>query len=326
MERAVTPAPVPLSGSLNLSAVSRQARVSRPCFMPQPFWDPPFRVFPSYRALHPSRSRCFLAVIHRRAEVRCPGPCHRRFPRLPRFHAVAWFPRQLWAPFQRTSVIASRLPWDPQQRSHFIPSASPTSKLRSLYESVRTSSGCPSLAAVTLLGFLPSEAFSSRASGPRPARALRPEHASSPEGSDSRPRGPRDPPDRVRPPRHECRGCLVDSFRSPSGSACTASRRRPYSLGLGHPRQAWRSLTLGAFKYVESGVSPKRSPAPLGFPTSSTTSRLRRRQQPWPMCSASEPGRRLRLPALLFGPLPAPTGVPRRRRFGRRPGTQRATC
>jgi len=31
------PAPVPLSGFLNLSAVSWQARVPRPCFMPQPF-------------------------------------------------------------------------------------------------------------------------------------------------------------------------------------------------------------------------------------------------------------------------------------------------
>jgi len=37
MGRGVKPAPGPLSGFLNPSAVSRQAQASRPCFVPQPF-------------------------------------------------------------------------------------------------------------------------------------------------------------------------------------------------------------------------------------------------------------------------------------------------
>jgi len=40
------PPPVPLSGFHNLSAVSQQVRVSRPCFMPQPFGIPPPEVSP----------------------------------------------------------------------------------------------------------------------------------------------------------------------------------------------------------------------------------------------------------------------------------------
>jgi hypothetical protein len=52
-----TPAPVPLSGFLNPSAVSRQARVPRPCLMPQPFLNAPFRAFPSQRGRPPLGAR-----------------------------------------------------------------------------------------------------------------------------------------------------------------------------------------------------------------------------------------------------------------------------
>jgi len=59
-------AAVPLSGSLNLSAVSWQARASRPCLMPQP------PVGFSLQSLAPRRGRvrlsaslCSLAVLHR---------------------------------------------------------------------------------------------------------------------------------------------------------------------------------------------------------------------------------------------------------------------
>lgn len=40
------PLPVPLSGFPNLSAVSQRVRVSRPCFMPQPFGITPSKVSP----------------------------------------------------------------------------------------------------------------------------------------------------------------------------------------------------------------------------------------------------------------------------------------
>jgi hypothetical protein len=49
-------------------------------------------------------------------------------------------------------------------------------------------------------GFPPLQSFLSyHASSSRPARVRRPEHVSSPEGSDARPEGPRDPSRRVRP-------------------------------------------------------------------------------------------------------------------------------
>jgi hypothetical protein len=58
VERAVTSAPVPLSGFPNLSAVSEHARTSRPCFVPQPFLGFP----PS--ELSPHRDRAPLSRPH----------------------------------------------------------------------------------------------------------------------------------------------------------------------------------------------------------------------------------------------------------------------
>jgi hypothetical protein len=45
---------------------------------------PPFRVFPSQESRTPLGATCSPAVIHRRAEARRPGSCHRQFRRLPR--------------------------------------------------------------------------------------------------------------------------------------------------------------------------------------------------------------------------------------------------
>jgi hypothetical protein len=53
MERAVTPAPVPLSGFRNLSAVSKQARVLRPCFVPQPSLGTSLQSFPLVESAAP---------------------------------------------------------------------------------------------------------------------------------------------------------------------------------------------------------------------------------------------------------------------------------
>jgi len=55
MERVDIPTPVPLSGFLNLSAVSWQARVPRPYFVPQPFVIATFKAFPSTTVVHPFR-------------------------------------------------------------------------------------------------------------------------------------------------------------------------------------------------------------------------------------------------------------------------------
>jgi hypothetical protein len=55
VKRAVSPAPVPLAGFLNLSAVSWQIRVSRPCFVPQPFLGSSLQSFPLVKVAYPSR-------------------------------------------------------------------------------------------------------------------------------------------------------------------------------------------------------------------------------------------------------------------------------
>jgi hypothetical protein len=54
-ERIVKPAPVPLSGFLNLSAVSWQTHVSRPCFVPPPFLGFLLQSLPLAEIAHPSR-------------------------------------------------------------------------------------------------------------------------------------------------------------------------------------------------------------------------------------------------------------------------------
>jgi hypothetical protein len=46
-------------------------------------WASPFRVFPSQESRTPLGATCSLAVIHRRAGVSYPRPCHRQFPRRP---------------------------------------------------------------------------------------------------------------------------------------------------------------------------------------------------------------------------------------------------
>jgi len=65
-----------------------------------------------------------------------------------------------------TSKLASRLSWAPRSR---IDSFRQLDRLRSFYPPTSpfaTSSGCPDLTAVTLLGFFPSRVFSVHASRP----------------------------------------------------------------------------------------------------------------------------------------------------------------
>jgi len=142
MERVVKPTPVPLAGFFNLSAVSKQTRVLRLYFAPQPFVGSPFRVFPSRESRAPLEAASSLAVIHQRAKSHRPRPYHRRFPWLPRLHAVAMFPRRLWTPFRHAEA---RFPvtLGLERRNRFVPPASPTSKPWSSHESVHANQGCP---------------------------------------------------------------------------------------------------------------------------------------------------------------------------------------
>jgi hypothetical protein len=84
------PTSVPLSGLPTLRQATSQRFPSRPKFRGPVScryrsWDSPFRVFPSQQSRTPLGATCSLAVIHRRAETLLPEPCHRRFPRRPRF-------------------------------------------------------------------------------------------------------------------------------------------------------------------------------------------------------------------------------------------------
>jgi hypothetical protein len=130
-------APVPLSGFLNLSAVSWQARVPRPCFMPQPFLGA------SLQSLPLAADRAPLS------RPLAPLPLSTGVPRrTPRDLLTAPFverprpktrwpdsPRRLWVPFSRRRNDASRSPWATRRLSPrstrftdfeaFFPSASP---------------------------------------------------------------------------------------------------------------------------------------------------------------------------------------------------------
>jgi hypothetical protein len=143
MGRAATPTPGPPSGFLNLSAVSQQARVPRPCFVPQPFLIAPFGVFPSQESCAPLEATGSLAVIHRRNPTSRSQPYQRRFHQTPTpLGAVAWIPRSLWVPFPRAEA---RIPvaLDSKRRNRHVPPASPTSELCSPCESVAPSPSKP---------------------------------------------------------------------------------------------------------------------------------------------------------------------------------------
>jgi len=172
--------PVPLSGFADLAAdvlstVSWQAQSLRPCFRPHRSWDSSLQGVPlTAGRLRLSTQPGSLAVILRRAEVHDSRPCHRQFPRRPRFHAVAWFPCRLWVPFSRAEarfpVPLGLAPWN-----HLVPPASPASKLRSLLRvRSRLDRVSPPQPADALLGFCPSRAFTFHASESRPARARGP--------------------------------------------------------------------------------------------------------------------------------------------------------
>jgi len=106
------PTSVPLSGFLNLSAVSWQRRVSRPCFVPQPPVGASFRVFPSQGSWIASRRhqlpcRCSPTCLKRAA--RCQPRGFTDHPTLTR--PAAWIPLGLELPFHvHPKAGASRLP------------------------------------------------------------------------------------------------------------------------------------------------------------------------------------------------------------------------
>jgi len=110
LRRLVASAPVPLSGFDPLSgflAGSSFTAVFHAATVPGIL---PSESSPRWRSLTPLEAAwlpCSYPPVCR--DVRL-SIFHRRFPRLPRFRAVAWFPRRLWAPFS-PGKRASRSPW-----------------------------------------------------------------------------------------------------------------------------------------------------------------------------------------------------------------------
>jgi len=145
-------------------------------------------------------------------------------------------PNDYGLPFSRTEV-RFLVTLGHGHRNRLVPPASPASELYSPCESVRVSPSCPVLTADTLLAFAPLELHDSRASGPVPAQARRPEPSPSPEGSSSRPRGPCNPPSRVRLPQNNSSPGLTSSAASGllQPARAVSSTTTTYSLDLGTP-------------------------------------------------------------------------------------------
>jgi hypothetical protein len=173
MRRGTKPTPVPLSGFLNLSAVSWQTRASRPCFMPQPFLGFSLQSLPLTGIARPSRGRfCSLVVIHPRAGRRLLDLITAGFPDSHAFTQLPGSSRRLWASFSRAEARFPSAPGPndgtrPFRQLHPLRSLDPPA---SPFASARVA---PSQHAAPLLGFCLSRAFSFHASRPRPARTSR---------------------------------------------------------------------------------------------------------------------------------------------------------
>jgi len=172
MRRVVKPTLVPLSGFLNLSAVSWQTQTSWPCFVPQPFLGFSFRDFPSQKSrtlsgrLAPLRSS--TDVLERRlSDLITAG-----FPDSHTHAQLPGFPDDYELPFHASRRRPFPVALDPSYGTHPVPLASPTSEPCSSCESVRADPSCPAPTADPLLVFRLSRDFSSHASDPR----TRPDH------------------------------------------------------------------------------------------------------------------------------------------------------
>jgi hypothetical protein len=162
------PLPVPLSGFLNLSAVSQQVRVSRPCFMPQPFGILPSEVSPR-RNRAPLSGPLLLPCGHppacRMATARALSPPVSSTPtlltRLPDSPDDYGFP--FHAPESTLPVSPGLTRRNPSCSASFIRfEALILLRIRSRSAEVALDS-----AVDPLLGFSPSRVFSAQASDPR---------------------------------------------------------------------------------------------------------------------------------------------------------------
>ena len=281
---------IPLGSTLRfsqpLSGFVASLKICGPVSCRNRSWDPALQSLPLAASAHPSRGRLLPCSYPPTCETELLETLSPPVSPTPTLSRSCLVPPTTMSSLSTNQNACIPVALGLMQRSRSVPPASPTSKLCSPCESVRTGSSCPEPAAVTLLGSCPSRAFSVLASDPstRPnpkartlALARRLKRAT--QGTSR----PLEPGETL--PTPKCRELLVGSTRPPSRPDRTASRRRSYSLDLGPAEQARHSLVLGALKYEKSGFSPKRSPALLGFLTSSTTSRLWSLRRSWLMVS-----------------------------------------
>jgi len=199
VRRFVTPAPVPLSGFLNLSAVSWQVRASRPCLMPQPFLGSPLQSLPLVEIAYPSRGSLASLQSSTNVRRRAPDALSPLVSPTPARERVRLDP-----PTTMSSLSSSRSSSPGRSGCRTAGSSRPASftyfeaslplRVRSLL--VRVS---PRQQVAALLGFFPSRVFSKRASesaappGPEdPSTSVRPK-------APARGRQGRNPADQERP-------------------------------------------------------------------------------------------------------------------------------
>jgi len=146
---------VPLSGFLNLSAVSASTKFHGLISCRNRSWTALLQSFPLVEIVYPSRGH-WLPCSYRP----CCGTHHRR-PYHPRFlrtpTLLTQSPKSLanyGFPFHESEGPLSGSPGSPTEGSS-LPPASPASKLYSLSESVRTDSSCPEPSGRCSPGFPP---------------------------------------------------------------------------------------------------------------------------------------------------------------------------
>jgi hypothetical protein len=225
--------------------------------MPQPSLGSSLQSFSLTRIACPSRGRqlpCSYPPVCRSALALA---VHRRLPRRPRFHAVAWVPPTTMDSLWASSRAHFPVVLGSDQRNRLVPPASPASKLSSPRETVPATSSCPA-----------ATGRFSRVSAPSKLSPSTPRVLNPPASEDTNKtlvrrlgcsiRRTGSPLDRVRPSSStSTQEDLVDSFQPLEDWPAPPLDGNPSLLALdsrAHPE----ALTFRASKYVESGVSPRR--------------------------------------------------------------------
>ena len=247
---------VPLSGFLNLSAVSWQTRASRPCLVPQPFVGSSLQSLPLAGIAYPSRGRLLPCSHPRACWSRDAQLLSRLVSSTPTLTRSGLIP-----PAAMGSLSAWPKPCFPvaleTERRNLLCSARFTCFEALLLPRVRSHQFELPRTWRPILSWV-SASLEPSPSTPRvlkPTRTARERARPQPEDLGARPRGHRCPPSQVKPSQHEC----TTRFRRWTPAPFEAGPHRPSAASLlpwpWEHRASSTLLTSGALKYVESGVS-----------------------------------------------------------------------